>query len=416
MLDIQLIFLRNNVIISLNMHQFYCAVKICLLAFSAFSLLASSALWAATPIPELLKSQSVLPDLTAKSWVIYEPKTGWVLAQKNADLKVDPASLTKLMTTYIAFDLLEKGELQLDDKVVISKKAWQMPGSRMFAEVGDSISLISILKGIIIQSGNDASVAIAEHIAGTEAAFTAMMNLEAEKMGLKNTFFENSSGLPSEQHYSSAADVAVLSAAIINRFPDYYAWFAVKEYEFNNITQKNRNGLLWRDSKVDGLKTGYTEAAGYCLASTSIDNGMRIIVVVTGADSNKTRMEESMALLKYAHSNYQLNEVLTVEKKVGDVKVYGGVSETVQVTPLKSFTALTPKGSAEKISYNVSVPKRVAAPLKQSQTIGIANVFYEGQTIADVPIVFSDDVEEAGFVKRGIDMVKMKIDGFWEDD
>ena len=398
------------------MHRIFCAVKNYLLTLGAAISLLSNLALAATPIPELLTSKSALPDLTAKSWVIYEPKTGWILAQKNADLRVDPASLTKLMTIYIAFDLLDKGELQLDDKIVISKKAWQMPGSRMFAEVGDSISLISILKGIIVQSGNDASVAIAEHIAGTESAFATIMNLEAEKMGLKNTLFKNSTGLPEEEHYSSSADIAVLSAAIINRFPDYYAWFAVKEYKFNNIVQKNRNSLLWRDSKVDGLKTGYTEAAGYCLASTSVDNGMRVITVVTGTDSNKTRVEESMALLQYAHGNYQINDVLAVDKKVGDVKVYGGVSETVEVTPLKSYTVLTPKNSAEKVSYNVSVPKRVAAPLEQSQTIGIASVLYKGQAIADVPIVFSTEVEEAGFVKRGIDIVKMKIDGFWEDD
>ena len=400
----------------LNLHKVFWVIKNYLLTWVAILLWFSNPTWAATPIPELLTSKSTLPDLTAKSWVIYEPETGWVLAQKNADLKIEPASLTKLMTTYIAFDLLQKGEINLDDKVVISKKSWQMPGSRMFAEVGDSVSLISILKGIIIQSGNDASVAIAEHIAGTESAFAVIMNLEAEKLGLKNTSFKNSSGLPAEEHYSSASDIAVLSAAIIKRFPDYYAWFAVKEFEFNNIAQKNRNDLLWLDNKVDGLKTGYTEAAGYCLASTSVDDGMRIIAVVTGTDSNKTRIEESTALLKYAHANYKANEILTTEKKIGDVKVYGGVAETVPVTPLKSYTVLTPKDSTEKISYNVTVPKRVAAPLEQSQTIGIANILYKEQTIADVPLVFSATVDEAGFVKRGFDMIKMKIDGFWDDD
>ena len=286
----------------------------------------------------------------------------------------------------------------------------------MFAEVGDSISLISILKGIIIQSGNDASLALAEHIAGTESAFNVIMNREAEKLDLKNTVFKNPTGMPAEGHYSSAVDIAVLSGAIINRFPDYYAWFAVKEFKFNEIVQKNRNKLLWLDSKVDGLKTGYTQAAGYCLASTSVENGMRVITVVTGTDSNQTRVDESMALLQYAHSNYQINDVLSTDRKVGDVKVYGGISETAQVTPLRSYTAVIPKNTDAQMTYDVSVPKRVAAPMAASQIVGIAKIFYSGQAITDVPIVFSEAVEEAGFVKRGVDMVKMKIDGFWEDD
>lgn len=415
-MGIQLVFLRSRVINSFKLHVGFRAQLSRIVSVVFAVLLASNVSWAATSIPDLLKSTNSLPTLTAKSWVIYEPQTGWVLAQKNADLRIEPASLTKLMTIYIAFDLLEKGELRLDDKVVISKKAWQMQGSRMFAEVGDSISLISILKGIIVQSGNDASVALAEHIAGTESAFIAIMNNEAEKMGLKNTVFKNPTGMPAEDHYSSAIDIAILSAAIINQFPDYYAWFAVKEFEFNNIVQKNRNNLLWRDSKVDGLKTGYTEAAGYCLASTSVENGMRVITVVTGTDSNQTRVDESMALLQYAHSNYQVNEVLSVDRKLGDIKVYGGVSEVVEVTPLRSYTAVIPKNTTAQMDYNISVPKRVAAPLEQSQTIGIANVSYAGQAVADVPIVFSDTVEEAGFVKRGVDMIKMKVDGFWEDD
>lgn len=414
---IQLISLRSSVKNNSNLSKRFQVVPShlqALLVTVLFLIVGSS--WAAEAIPGLLKSPSDIPELTAKSWVIYEPETGWVLAQKNANLKIEPASLTKLMTTYIAFDRLEKGEINLDDKVVISKKAWQMPGSRMFAEVGDSISLISLLKGVIVQSGNDASVALAEHIAGTESAFIAIMNQEAKRLGLKNTLFKNSTGLPAEEHFSSAADIAILSADLIKRFPDYYAWFAVKEFKFNNIVQKNRNALLWRDSRVDGLKTGYTEAAGYCLASTSVENDMRIIAVVTGTDSNQTRIDESLALLQYAHSNYQLNKVLSINQDIGKVKVYGGVVEEVKVRPFRAYSAVTPKNSAKQIAYQVTVPKRVAAPLEKAQTIGIANVLYAGENIADVPIVFSSMVEEAGFVKRSIDKIKMKVDGFWEND
>lgn len=387
-----------------------------LLALWCISVFFSNLCWAADPIPKVLKSTNNLPTMTAKSWVIYEPETGWILAQKNADYRIEPASLTKLMTVYIAFDRLEKNQLQLHDKVAISKKAWSMQGSRMFAELGDNVSVINILKGIIVQSGNDASVALAEHIAGTESAFVVIMNNEAEKLGLKNTLFKNSTGMPAKDHYSSAVDIAALSAAIINRFPDYYAWFSVKEYEFNNIVQKNRNDLLWRNEKVDGLKTGHTEAAGFCLASTSVDNGMRIIAVVTGTDSNQTRIEESTALLQYAHSNYQMSKVLSTDQTVGDVRVYGGVSESTEVLPLHPYSAVVPKNRTAQISYNINLPKRVSAPIEKAQTIGIANIIYANEVISDVPVVFSETVAKAGFVKRGIDMMKMEINNFWDDD
>lgn len=370
----------------------------------------------ADAMPEPLRSANGLPELASESWLLFEPETGWVLAEKDADKRIEPASLTKLMTIYVAFDLLDKGQLQLDDKVLISKKAWRMEGSRMFAEVDDKITLINILKSIIIQSGNDASVALAEHVSGTEGAFVEVMNAEANTLGLNNTNFVNPTGLPHQDHYSSARDIAVLSAAIIQRFPQYFPWFSVKEFEHNNIRQQNRNRLLWRSDEVDGLKTGHTESAGYCLAATSKKDDMRMIAVVTGAESDQQRINETMALLRYGHANYQLVHVLAADESLGRVRVYGGETDHVDVVPLNPYKALSPKGQQQNLTHAVELPSSISAPLEKGQTIGVVNVLFLDKAIANVPMVFADDVAQGGLMKRGIDAIKQKIDGFWNNE
>lgn len=369
--------------------------------------------WAET-IPEPLRSANGLPELASESWLLFEPETGWVLAEKDADKRIEPASLTKLMAIYVAFDLLDKGQLQLDDKVLISKKAWRMEGSRMFAEVDDKITLINILKSIIIQSGNDASVALAEHVSGTESAFVEVMNAEADALNLKNTHFVNPTGLPHPDHYSSARDIAVLSAAIIQRFPQYFPWFSVREFEHNDILQQNRNRLLWRSDEVDGLKTGHTESAGYCLAATSKKDDMRMIAVVTSAESDQQRSNEAMALLRYGHANYQLEPVLAADKSLGRVRVYGGEVDYVDVVPLTPYMALSPKGQQQNLTHAVELPTSISAPLEKGQTIGVVNVLFLDQAIANVPMVFADDVPHGGLMKRGVDAIKQKIDGLLE--
>ncbi len=239
------------------------------------------------------------PRVAAKSYILIDYNSGKVLANKNADEKLSPASLTKIMTVYVIFRELKNGHLTLDEKVTISKKAWQTPGSRMFVEVNKQVSIEDLLQGVIIQSGNDASVALAEHVAGDEATFAAMMNQHAERLGMSNSHFQNSMGLPSNNHYSTARDLAILTTAVINEFPEYYKWDSQKEFTFNNITQPNRNKLLWRDKSVDGVKTGYTADAGYCMVTSALREGMRLISVVMGTASVNARANESQSLLNY---------------------------------------------------------------------------------------------------------------------
>ncbi|MGH1540911.1 MAG: D-alanyl-D-alanine carboxypeptidase family protein [Arenicella sp.] len=366
----------------------------------------------AAPMPEALKSTQSLPELSAKSWVLLEPVTGWVIASENADMKIEPASLTKLMTIYLAFSKLASDQLQLDEKILISKKAWQTEGSRMFAEVNDEISLLKILKSIIIQSGNDASVALAEHIAGTEDAFADMMNETASSLQLTNTNFKNSTGLPDKDHYSSAYDIARLSAAIIQQFPQYYAWFSAKEFTHNNIVQNNRNRLLWRSKDVDGLKTGHTEAAGYCLAATSKKDDLRVIAVVTGTNSDQERSDQTMSLLRYGHSNYSISTVLAADESVKKMTVYGGETDKVNIIPLRAFPVLVPKGQQDKLSYNAEMPANISAPIDDRQTIGIATVQYQDKTIGQVPLVVAEQVPLGSLLKRTVDYMKKMVDDF----
>jgi len=239
------------------------------------------------------------PTIAASGYILMNYDTGKVLAENNADVKLAPASLTKIMSVYVVFREISNGHLHLDDLVTISQKAWETPGSRMFIEVGNQVKVEDLLKGVIIQSGNDASVALAEHIAGDETTFADMMNQHAERLGMKNSHFQDSNGLPIDNHYTTARDLAILSQALIKEFPDYYRWFSQKEFTFNNIVQHNRNQLLSRDETVDGIKTGFTDAAGYCLVASALRNDMRLISVVMGASSPNARANENQNLLNY---------------------------------------------------------------------------------------------------------------------
>ncbi|MDH3639335.1 MAG: D-alanyl-D-alanine carboxypeptidase, partial [Gammaproteobacteria bacterium] len=263
-------------------------------------------MWAAaaiaTNVPEALKSSLPPPEVKAKSWVLMDFNTGWVLAAKHADDQIEPASLSKLMTAYVVFHALKKGNLQLDDVIHISEKAWRTEGSRMFAKVNSEVRAEDLIKGLIIQSGNDAAVALAEHLAGTEQGFAVLMNEHAQKLGLTNTHFTNAPGLPDPDHYSTARDLSILTAALIQEFPEYYAWYSIKEFTYNEITQQNRNILLWRDASVDGVKTGHTSSAGYCLVGSARRDDTRLIATVIGTTSAKQRAKEVQSLLKYGFS------------------------------------------------------------------------------------------------------------------
>jgi D-alanyl-D-alanine carboxypeptidase (penicillin-binding protein 5/6) len=273
--------------------------------------------------PALSADQIVIPappDLGAKAIFLADFGSGRVLAESNADQRLEPASLTKIMTAYVVFRELAKGNLKLEDMVGVSEKAWRTEGSRMFAQVGAQISVENLLKGMIVQSGNDASVALAEHVAGDEAVFAQMMNQNAERLGMKNTHFKNSMGLPDPDHYTTARDLFILTHALIEEFPEYYQWHAIKEFVFNGIKQTNRNQLLWRDSTVDGVKTGHTEGAGYCLVTSALRDGMRLIAVVLGAKSGNERAKANQTLLNYGFRFYETRALYKANEKLTEAR------------------------------------------------------------------------------------------------
>ena len=288
---------------------------------------------AALTLPTLVlaQQQPVAPTLAAKSWLLIESASGQELAAQAADNRLDPASLTKLMTAYITFSALKAGTIKLDQMVVVSEKAWRQEGSRMFIKVGTQVKVEDLIKGMIIQSGNDACVALAELIAGSEENFAQMMNKEAQRLGMKGTSFRNAAGLPDPNHYTTARDLATLAGALIRDFPEDYAkYYSLKEFTYNNIKQPNRNRLLWLDPSVDGVKTGHTEAAGYCLISSAKRDSRRLLAVVLGTTSDNVRAQESLKLLNFGFQAYEAVKVVAKDQAVSDLKVWKGKENTVK--------------------------------------------------------------------------------------
>ena len=271
------------------------------------------------------------PEVNAEGHLLIDLLSGQVLAENNADARLEPASLTKIMTAHLVFHEIEAGRVRLEDLVTISEKAWKMGGSRMFIEVGKQVSVEDLLKGLIIQSGNDAAVALAEHIAGSEDAFAELMNKESARLGATNTHFVNASGMPHENHYTTARDIAKISQATIVEYPEFYKWYAIKEYTFNDITQKNRNSLLWQDKSVDGVKTGHTEAAGYCLVASAVRDGTRLLSVIMGTESIAARTKESSKLLNYGFRFFETRKILSAGKPLRNVRIWKGDADDVAV-------------------------------------------------------------------------------------
>ena len=378
---------------------FWCAFLYVLLSVNSF----------AATLPAVLQSSVPVPDVQAKSWVLMEAETQWIIAEKNADMRIEPASLTKLMALYVLFELIEKGQFGLQDKVNISEKARYVEGSRMFAELNSEITVLNLLKGVIIQSGNDASIALAEFAAGSEEGFVALMNDAVNRMGLKNSQFKNVSGLPDEGHYSSARDIAIISQALIKNYEAYYPWFSVLEMTHNNITQPNRNRLLSRASWVDGLKTGYTEAAGYCLAASGKQGDTRFITVVTGSESDKLRNEASFSLLQYGFANYEYYTP-KLDELSRKIRVFGGEQDLVETLPSSQVQMVLPKGQSindyENVSIHFRLEKSLTAPIVSGENVGVVRVKYKDEVIATQAMESQNNIKEGSFVKRLTDKVK----------
>jgi D-alanyl-D-alanine carboxypeptidase (penicillin-binding protein 5/6) len=361
-----------------------------------------------TTAPLLLHAQVAAPsapDLNAKGYMLVDFNSGRVLAEKNANERLDPASITKLMTAYAVFRAIKSGQLSLEDEVLVSEKAWRTPGSRMFIEVGNRVPVEKLLPGMIIQSGNDASVALAEHVAGTEATFAEIMNQLAAELGMTNTNYQNSTGLPAEDHYTSAADIIKLASALIREFPDYYRWYSQKQFTYNGITQGNRNALLWRDETVDGMKTGYTVNAGYCLVSSAEREGMRLISVVLGTKSPAARANESQALLNYGFRFFETHLLWGKNEIIDNVRVWKGTEEGTSLIVTEPVYATIPSGSFERIEMEKMVPSQIIAPVVASEALGIISARVGEETVATAQLFSSKSVDEGSLLQIAWDEV-----------
>ncbi len=350
------------------------------------------------------------PELPVDSYILMDFESGKVLAEKNADKRVEPASITKLMTAYLVDKALADGDIRMDDRVTISEKAWKMGGSKMFVEVGDKVSVEDLIKGMVIQSGNDATVALAEHVAGSEDAFVGYMNHQAKLLGMNNTQFRNSTGWPDKQHYSTARDIAVLSQAVIRDFPMNYKYYKVKEFTWNNIRQFNRNRLLWKDPSVDGLKTGHTEAAGYCLAASAERGGMRLISVVLGAESDKARTVHSQALLNYGFKFFETPRLYEAGESLKTVRVWYGDRDRLALGLEQPVSVLIPKGRYKDLQAAIEVDADIAAPVAEGQELGRLTVKLDDETLVERPLVALQPVNDGGLVKKVLDSVKKLFD------
>ena len=350
------------------------------------------------------------PSIAAKSYILLDFNSNKVLADKNADVRLAPASLTKIMTVYVVFRELANGHLTLDEKVTISKKAWQTGGSRMFVEVNKQVSIENLLQGVIIQSGNDASVALAEHVAGDEATFSAMMNQHAARLGMLDSHFENSMGLPSENHYTTARDLAKLTIAVISEFPDYYKWDSVKEFTYNKITQPNRNKLLWRDKSVDGVKTGYTEEAGYCMVASAKREEMRLISVVMGTASVNARANESQSLLNYGFRFFETHKLYQGNDALSETRIWKGDSKKLPLGLNEDLYVTIPRRHYKDLKAEVKTDNKIIAPIKAGDVFGSVNISLAGDVVANRPLIALRTVSKGSFVQRMIDEAMLMME------
>jgi len=361
----------------------------------------------AEEISGLERSSLPPPKIEAKSWALLDLNSGSMLAEGNADQRIEPASLSKLMTAFVVFNELKKGTFAPSDMAHISEKAWRTGGSRSFVEVNSKVSVEDLLKGMIVQSGNDASVALAEHVAGSEDSFALIMNQHAERLGLANSNFKNSTGLTEEGHYSSARDLVILASAIIQEFPEYYQWYSLKEFTYNNITQPNRNKLLYRDSSVDGVKTGYTSTAGYCLIGSAERDGLRLIAAVTGADGPRQRTNEVHSLLKYGYAAYQSHLVYDSATPVAHVEVVMGEQDALAVGVSDDLRVTVPRGNTDKLKAELGLEELHTAPIAEGQTVGSVKLTFDDQPFGEYALVALHAVPEGSWWQRAIDTVML---------
>jgi len=373
-------------------------------AFAISAFLSSSVVCAAAmPMP-------AAPIIGAKSYLVIDSNTGHEIAALNADESLAPASLTKIMTTYVVFSALRQGHITLEEQVTVSEKAWRTVGSRMFIEVGTRVSVRELLFGMIVQSGNDASVALAEHIAGSESVFAEMMNQHANAIGMHSSNFQNATGLPADNHRTTARDLAILTQAMIEKFPEYYKWHSVKEYTYNDIKQSNRNSLLWRDDSVDGLKTGHTEDAGYCLVASAKRDSMRIISVVLGTSSAKARADGSQALINYGFRFFETRLLFKAGTEISNARIWRSENLYSGMGVLEDLYITVRRGSYDELESSLEIPAIVTAPIAAGQPLAELSISLQGEEIMRAPLRALDDNPLGSIWQRTKDSVSLWLE------
>lgn len=347
------------------------------------------------------------PPLSAEAYILIDVNSGKVIAEKNSTKKMPPASLTKIMTLYVVSNALSQNQIHLKDEVHISEQAWRIGGSRMFVKVGDKVPVKDLLKGIIVDSGNDACVALAEHVGSSETGFTEIMNQQAQALGMSSSHFTDSTGLPDPNHYTTARDLAILGRALIQNFPQYYHWYKQKWYKYAGIRQPNRNRLLWRDDAVDGIKTGHTNEAGFCLVSSAKKADMRLLAVVMNAPSDASRADDSQRLLNYGFRFFETHKLYQAKQKITQVQVYKGKTSTLTIGMLKDEFMTIPAGQYQKLELTTKVPNNLVAPIKIGDKVGELIVKLDQDIIQKQALYALENVESAGIFGRMKDSVKL---------
>ena len=347
------------------------------------------------------------PTLNAKAYILIDANSGKILAEKNSEEPLPPASLTKMMTLYVISNALKQGQIHLTDLVHISQEAWKTGGSRMFVKEGQSVSIEDLLKGIIVDSGNDACVAMAEHLGGSEAGFTDIMNQQAKNLGMNQSHFTDSTGLPNPELHTTAKDLAILGRALIKDFPEYYHWYQQKWFTYNSIRQPNRNRLLWRDAHVDGIKTGHTNEAGFCLVSSAERDHMRLIAVVLGSPTETVRADDSERLLNYGFRFFETHKLYKSGVPITELPLYKGTTNIIPIGLIHDEFVTIPAGQYQRLSINTKIPKYVQAPIKKNDTIGELLIRFDQQIIATEPLYALQDVPKGGIFSRAKDSVKL---------
>lgn len=345
------------------------------------------------------------PQVAAKSYLLIDFDSGKVLAEKNSQKRIEPASITKLMTAYVIYSEIEAGRLALQDEVLISEKAWRKGGSRMYVEVGKRVSVDLLLKGLVVQSGNDATVALAEHIAGSEAAFVDIMNQYAAKLGMNDTVYRNSTGWPDKEHLTTASDIAILAKAIIREFPEHYKRYSEKVFTYNNIKQYNRNKLLWRDESVDGMKTGHTESAGYCLVSSAKRADMRLISVVLGTRDEKARASVSQSLLNYGFRFYETHKLYAAGQTLNETRVWKGDVENVALGLQQDLSVTIPRGSYKFLEAVMEVDPNLQAPIEKTQKLGVVKITLKEEELHSAPLIALNPVDRGSIFQIAKDYI-----------